>query len=162
MNKRTELSKEEALTKINDKYVKLKDFLQKVKSYYIEKDNMRKEIVFDEVDFGSRQFMIILSIDTKIKNPRVIFRDDLTDYGVLTDNHNISITKCKELYSMLIDNIESLGCLFYSIGEGNDEYLWYDLSIPMDIFSEELLTKCEMLWSSYNKDLDNMVKESIG
>lgn len=157
MNKTIELSKQEALDKIDNKYSQLKSFLSKVNSYYIAYNELTKELVFDEVDFGKRQFMIIIPAEIKNKIPKVVFRDDLTDYNTLHELYSMDIAEGIKMYSKLVDNIESLGCELYSSGEGNDDYLWYDLYVPMNIFNEELLTKCEKLWSSYNEELGNMI-----
>ena len=157
MNK--EINMQEALQLIDDRYNNLKNFIENRKPIYCEIRENLNQIVFDEVNYFGRQYMIIMHLKITNKNPQVVFRDDLTDINRLWELHSIDLDITKSIYNKLQLDIDNLGCELYDSGCGsNDDYTWFDLSISMKDFSEELLQKCSELWTNYNEKLTTYIK----
>lgn len=157
MNK--EITVQEALRLIDDKYDNFKKFIEYKKPIYCEIKEDSNEIIFDEVDYFGRQYMIIVPLKVTNKNPQIIFRDDLTDIDRLWELYSIDTDITKPTYNKLQLDISNLGCKLYDSGCGsNDDYTWFDLSINMKDFSEELLQKCTKLWTDYNRKLNTYIK----
>ncbi|NFF75887.1 hypothetical protein [Clostridium sporogenes] len=149
-----ELDIQESLNLIDNKFNDFKKFVENKKPTYCELREDSNEIIFDEIDYYGRQYMIIIPYKIKSKNPKIIFRDDLTDIQKLHWQYNIDIDVIKPLYNKLILDIEKLGCKLYnSCCGGNETYEWYDLSMDLSDFNEEKLKKCTELWTSYNEEL---------
>lgn len=145
---------QESLELIDDKYSNLKKFIKNENPYYCEIRKDSNEIIFDEVDYFGRQYMIIIPLKITNKNPQVIFRDDLTDINRLWELYSISIDITQSIYNKLQSDISNLGCkLVDSCCGSNDDYTWFDLYMNMEDFSEQTLQKCTELWTNYNKEL---------
>lgn len=155
-----EINLQEAVNLIDDKYRNFKDFIKHQNPTYCEVREDSNEIIFDEIDYHGRQYMIIIPYKIKKRSPKIIFRDDLTDIDKLWELYSIDINISKPIYDKLLSEIESLGCEFYSTCNGNDEYEWYDLSIDLLEFNEETLKKCTILWSDCNKELNKLIDRS--
>ncbi|WP_291567168.1 MULTISPECIES: hypothetical protein [unclassified Clostridium] len=155
-----EINLQEAINLIDDKYRNFKDFIKHQNPIYCEIREDSNEIIFDEVDYYGRQYMIIIPYKIKNKNPKIIFRDDLTDLNRLWELYSVDTDVTKPKHDKLLSEIENLSCEFYSTGNGNDEYEWYDLSMDLLEFNEEILKKCTVLWTSYNEELNKLVDRS--
>lgn len=145
---KSEVTFNEALNLIDDKYVTFKTFIKNKKPIYCEIKN--GEVVFDEVGYFERQYMIIYD---KQRN-ELSFRDDLTDINKMWELYSIDINITKPIHDKLLDDIKQLGCKLRIAEGGNEDYQWYDLVINPSKFSEELLKQCTILWSKFNDDMD--------
>lgn len=155
-----EISLQEAMNLIDDKYRNFKNFIKRQNPTYCEMREDSNEIIFDEIDYHGRQYMIIIPYKIKNKNPKIIFRDDLTSLEKLWESYSIDTGITKPKYDKLLSEIENLGCEFYSTCNGNDEYEWYDLNIDLLEFNEETLKKCTALWNHYNEELNKLIDRS--
>lgn len=97
--------------------------------------------------------MVIISLDSKF--PYIIFRDDLEYYEKVYEYYNIDFELWRFKHKNLIKTMNDLGVKFRPSrnGGGDGCYLWFDLDIKLDEFSIELLSKCENLWTKYNKEI---------
>lgn len=154
------LDKHEGLNYINDRYKELKEFIAKNNFTHIEVQGKYDEIIFDEMDFHGRQFMIIIPLNPakKGKASFVVFRDDLTDIEQINESKDVDYTTLKQKYDELIDKIENMGVKFYDSTNGKgDYYKWYDLAIPMKEFSESKLLDCVRLWNEFNNEMNEYI-----
>lgn len=157
-NNRLEISREEAIDMIDNKFKYFKNYIKSFKNlYYVDYNQSEKEIRFDEVEIGDRQFLIIVNMTTN----QIYFRDDLTDYYQLYEADKIAIDridKFKEKSELLEKQIKDVGYLLCDSGcGGQDYYLWYDLVINLKEFDENKFLQCVKLWDSYNDELNKLI-----
>lgn len=107
-------------------------------------------LVIDETDFAGRQYMV--QIDTLTNE--IHFIDDLVDLEMVSNIYDGTIDKdkWKTRHSKLSSEISKSGFSLSDAGNGgNDDYLWYQISTKVDLFTRDNLTRATKLWSHYNK-----------
>lgn len=143
-----ETTKADIIERIPEEFTALKEFIAKLSDYcHFER---RDEILLvDEVDFHGKQFLI--KIDTE-KNT-VDFVDDLVNLDALqeTTAEEIDRENWKRIEAILMKEVVETGFSLEDVGNGgNDDYIWYALSIDPKEFSEDKLAKATTLWRNYN------------
>lgn len=151
-----EISLEESLSYITNQ--ELKDFIKKYEPYHVERVG-EYEIIFDEVNYLGREYMIIVNISTSTS--KVIFRDSVITPNDLQNIYGISEIITKSTFNNFIKEIEILGCKLVNPYIGDDNFTYYDIVIPEDIFSSDLIRKCIELWDAHNKRMESYIMLEI-
>lgn len=142
-----EVTKEELLNSIPEKYNELKEFIGQQGCRYHE--IFKNGCLIDECDFHGRQYLIKIDFNSGT----VTFIDDLVNLDKLSNicSKEIDTKKWIKREERLNKEIEKTGfSLNYTGNGGNDDYLWYQLSINLDKFTLDGLRKATMLWTDYN------------
>lgn len=155
-----EISLNEGLNLIPNRYSNIKEFIKIYGTDFGRYSERENTVIFDEVSFGDRQFMVIVSLDSKF--PYITFRDDLEFYERVYECFNTNLELLKFKHENLIKAMNNIGVIFKPSrnGGGNESYLWFDLDIKLDKFTIELLSECEKLWSEYNREIQNYINKS--
>lgn len=150
----------EYLSKIPNLNEQLKGFLLGLNSTYYAYNETTKELTVDEVWIKGVQFMIILDMRDVRKVPVISFRDDIVEPTLASEQFGVPLELLETKLNTLIESLSKLGCDLVQAGVGgNEEYLWYDLIIPREIFTVKLLVTCAIMWNSYNKYAYSIINE---
>lgn len=150
-----EITKLELLNEIPNNLVEVKKLIEDSNGYY--EINNKGFLIIDEVDFLDKQYMI--QIDKSDND--VVFIDDLVDLEKVLNiyGEDIDTKNWKKRYNELKKDIQKIGFEFENAGAGgNEDYLWYELSIKADLFTKDKLEKATKLWADYNEKSRALLK----
>lgn len=149
-----EIAKEKMLELIPNEWVNVKQFIKEIKSYYFEKDGENLKI--DEVEIEGRQYLIVINL----KFHTIEFIDDLVDWeSVYQYDRGINIEEWKREFKKLENEIQKYNMrLLYTGNGGNEDYLWYKVSCPVETFKKEDLQQVTILWDTYNENRRKIIE----
>lgn len=142
-----EITKEELLDCLPSEWSNFKSFIDESnKCYYA---NFNGWLIIDELELGNREYMV----EVNMESGEIQFTDDLVDLSSVVHYHkNIDVDSWKERHEKLKEEIEKLGFDFReSRAGGSDDFVWYNLTINANKFTQEALDRATLLWSHYNK-----------
>lgn len=147
-----EISKDEMIKIIPSNHENIIGFIKdrNINDYYEKRED--ELLIIDEVFIGGRQFLIELDLKRKV----ITFIDDLVHLEsvlnlVFNNELDIDLDEWNNSYNNLLSSVKELGLkLFYTGNGGNEDYLWYGLSVNFNDFNTDVLNKCVNLWDEYN------------
>lgn len=130
----------------------VKEFKADYNNFNNEIDHVGIELTIEGLDYYTK-------ISKKRgKNNNIELVNDLEDYKLVQDYHDIEIPNAEENFKKLLVEIENIGYKLQFSHGGNETYNYYSLIVPMNKFDKIKILNCIKVWQKYNKELEKYLK----